>query len=159
MARVLSLVIVLAIITILPALGDEVPFAAPPLPAPGQPKIPVASLADIMAQIQLRHIKLWFAIKFKNWALLDYELQQTKDSLTDAAVLYRNIPVEYVGSAAKPLNSLQEAAKAKEISKLKQGFDELTAACNSCHQAGGVGFISIKTPASSPFSDQELAPK
>jgi len=112
-----------------------------------------------MGQIQLRHIKLWNAIKFKNWGLLGYELQQIKDGLTDAAMLYRNIPVEYVASAAKPLALLQEAAKAKDISKLKRGFNELTTACNSCHRAGGVAFILIKTPASSPFSDQEFAPE
>jgi mono/diheme cytochrome c family protein len=159
MARILSLSAALAMITVLPAFGDEVPFAAPPLPVPGQPSNSVASLADIMGQIQLRHIKLWYAIKFKNWGLLDHELQQTKDSLTDAAMLYRNIPVEYAGSAAKPLTSLQEAAKAKDISKLKRGFDELTAACNSCHQAGGVAFILIKTPSSSPFGDQEFGPE
>lgn len=159
MARILSLSAALAMITVLPAFGDEVPFAAPPLPLPGQTSTSVVSLADIMGQIQLRHIKLWDAIKFKNWGLLDYELQQTKDGLTDAAILYRNIPVEYVASAVTPLTLLQEAAKAKDISKLKRGFDELTAACNTCHRAAGVAFILIKTPASSPFSDQEFAPK
>jgi mono/diheme cytochrome c family protein len=158
MARILSLSAALAMITVLPALGDEVPFAAPPLPVPGQPSNSVASLAEIMGQVQLRHIKLWNAIKFKNWGLLDYEVQQTKDGLSDAAMLYRNIPVDYVASAVKPLTLLQKAAKAKDISNLKRGFDELTAACNSCHQAAGVAFILIKTPTSSQFSDQEFAP-
>jgi len=57
-----------------------------------------------------------FSHSSKNWGLLDYELQQIKDGLTDAAMLYRNIPVEYVASAAKPLALLQEAAKAKGTS-------------------------------------------
>ena len=43
MVRIWSLSAALAIMTVLPALGDEVPFAAPPLPAPGQPSITVAS--------------------------------------------------------------------------------------------------------------------
>lgn len=159
MARVLSWSVALAITAIMPALGDNVPFAAPPLPSPGQSRTSVASLADIMGNIQLRHIKLWYAIKFKNWDLLDYELGQTKDSFTNAAVLYRNIPVEYVAAATKPLNSLKDAVKSRDSSKLKRGFAELTTACNSCHEAAQLGFIFIKTPTYSPFSDQEFGPK
>ena len=156
--RRLSLSIALAMIAIVPALGQEVPFAEPPLPEPGQPGNSVPSLGDIMGNIQLRHIKLWYAIEFKNWQLLDYELGLTKESLFNAAILYRNIPVEYVGAADKPLNALQEAAKSKDGSKLKRGFADLTAACNSCHEAAQVGFIVIETPTSSPFSDQKFLP-
>ena len=38
-------------------------------------------LGDIMGKIQLRHIKLWFAGKHKNWELAAYEVDEIKASL------------------------------------------------------------------------------
>ena len=156
--RRLSLIIVLSIGAAMPALCGDVPYAVPPLQGPGQQGPSVPALGDIMGKIQLRHIKIWSAIKARNWDLLDYELDQIKYSLNNAVILYRNIPVEYIAAADKPIIELQKAAKEKSASKLWKGFEELTFACNSCHAAGQVGFISIKTPTSSPFSDQEFAP-
>ncbi len=159
MTRLFSLIAATAIISAAPALGGEVPFAAPPLTMPGQPGTPVPALGDIMGRVQAQHIKLWYAIKFQNWSLMDYELDQMKDSLNNAVILYRNIPVEFIAAADQPLAALQKAVKAKNGSKLERDFAGLTAGCNSCHQAGGVGFIAMKTPTSFPFSDQEIAPK
>ncbi|WP_051953124.1 hypothetical protein [Methylocapsa aurea] len=142
-----------------PALGDDVLFAAPPPSGAGlSSETYLTSLGDIMANVQWRHIKLWHAIRSKNWELLNYELSQLKDSFDKAAVLYRNLPVEYIGSVVKPLLALQEAVKANDLGKVKRGFTDLTTACNSCHQAAGIGFIAIQTPTSSPFSDQKFAP-
>jgi hypothetical protein len=36
-------------------------------------------LGDIMGKIQLRHIKLWFAGKLKNWELAAYEVDEIKE--------------------------------------------------------------------------------
>ena len=159
MPRLLSLSLATFLAGAAPALGGEVPFAAPPLSIPGQPNTYVAPLADIMGRIQLRHMKLWEAIKHRNWDLLDFELELTKDSFGNAVVLYRNIPVEFIVAAAKPLAEMQKAAKAKDSPQLERGYAELTAACNACHKAADVEFIVIKTPASSPFGDQEFSPK
>ncbi len=159
MTRLGPLSFAMAIFTAAPALSGEVPFAAPPLALPGQPGTPVAGLGDIMGKIQFRHIKLWYAIKYRNWALMDYELDQIKDSFNNAVILYRNIPIEFIAAADGPLAALQKAAKLKDGSKLERDFAGLTAACNSCHMAGDAGFIVIKTPTSFPFSDQDAAPK
>jgi hypothetical protein len=35
-------------------------------------------LGDIMGKIQLRHIKLWFAGKARNWELATYEVNEIK---------------------------------------------------------------------------------
>lgn len=144
-----------------PTFSDEVPFAAPPLPPPGQMTMPApaAALSDIMGKIQAQHIKLWYAMKFKNWGLINYEIAQLEDSFNNAAVLYQNIPIEYIVAADKPLIPLQDAVKAKDASKLEAGFRDLTAACNSCHRAAEVGFISIKTPTFYPYTDQEILPQ
>jgi mono/diheme cytochrome c family protein len=155
----LQLSLALAIVTVAPAFGDDVPFAAPPPPHPGQGSETYSgSLGDIMISAQLRHIKLWYAGKAANWGLMKYELQQMKDAFDKAAVLYRNIPIELVISVEKPLISLYEAADAKSATKFAQGFGELTSACNACHQAAGVGFIAIQTPTSMLFGDQKFEP-
>ncbi|MGA9763229.1 MAG: hypothetical protein WBQ49_00925, partial [Rhodomicrobium sp.] len=125
----------------------------------GQPGAPVPALGDIMGKIQFRHIKLWYAIKERNWGLMDYELDQIKDSFNNAVILYRNIPVEFIVAADEPLSALQKAANMKDGSKLERDYAALTAACNSCHKAAGVGFIVMKTPTSFPFGDQEIAPQ
>jgi hypothetical protein len=159
MRRMLSLSLATFLATGALALAGEVPFADAPAPLPGQPGPYLAPLPEIMGKIQLRHIKLWDAIKHRNWELLDYELEQTKDSFGNAVILYRNIPVEFIASAAKPLSDMQKAAQAKDSAQLERGYTELTASCNNCHKAAGIGFIVIKTPASSPFSDQDFSPK
>ena len=41
-------------------------------PAPNEAYTP--GLGDFMGQIQMRHAKLWFAGKAKNWQLAAYEL-------------------------------------------------------------------------------------
>ena len=139
------------------ALGDDVPFAQPP---PSSPEAgSVVSLADIMAGAQLRHIKLWQAIRAKNWGLVAFEAALMEDSFGAAAMLYRNIPIDYVTAAAKPLGALKDAAKAGEATKMEAIFTDLTAACNACHQAAGVGFIRMETPGLSPFSNQNFAPE
>jgi hypothetical protein len=71
---------------------------------------------------------------------------------------YRDIPVDFIVSADKPLIALQEAVKSKDGAKLERGFAALTTACNNCHKAAQVGFIFIQTPTYSPFSDQIFQP-
>lgn len=135
------------------AAGDvdaqSVPFATPP-------PYRAASLGDIMGTIQTRHIKLWSAIKSKNWPLVDYEVRQTRDSLVRAATLYLAIPIELIDGANAPLVTLQEAVKAKDARAAKQAYGSLTAACNACHQAAQIEFIRIRTPTTSLFSNQKF---
>ena len=116
----------------------------------------MGTLANIMATIQLRHIKLWSIGKARNWDLLNYEAKKLEDDLVAAALFYRNLPVENITLVDKPLRRLMEAAEKKDYSLYARAFDELTAGCNSCHVAGQVGYIHIQVPRSSPFSDQNL---
>jgi hypothetical protein len=119
----------------------------------------VPSLGDIMGATQLRHFKLWYAGKLKNWELAGYELGQIEDSFANAARGYQNIPIENIIIVEKPLQALDSAIKDKDGEHFDNAFTDLTAACNSCHQAGQVGFIVIQTPTASPFSNQDFEPK
>ena len=103
-------------------------------------------LDDIMITTQLRHIKLWFAGKLRNWELAAYEVERIKASLANAAT-------------AGPVQSIHDAIEAKDSTRFAKAFNDLTAACNACHQAIGRGFIVIQVPTASPFSDQSFSPR
>jgi hypothetical protein len=146
---------VCALLTTAAALGQDVPFAEPPLNQPGQPDTSnLVSLGDIMQVTQMRHIKLWYAGKSKNWELVNYEINRISESLRRAVILYSNIPIETVMAARDPLLGLRDAAATGNYEKFLKSYSDLTTACNSCHTAGGVGFIRIQTPTSLPFTDE-----
>ncbi len=126
------------------------------LPSPRGNYLP--TLGDIMGAMQLRHFKLWFAGRMKNWDLAAYELDQIKSSFSDAMAFYPGIPVADMTSMGPPAQQIGEAINAKDSKKFATAFGDLTAACNSCHQAIGRGFIVIKVPTASPFSNQSFAP-
>jgi hypothetical protein len=109
---------------------------------------------DIMGATQLRHFKLSFAGKLRNWELATYELDQIKESFQGAATHYPGIPVTDMTIVVEPVRLLGEAIQKKDPRKSSAAFTELTAACNGCHQAIGRGFIVIQVPTSSPFSNQ-----
>jgi hypothetical protein len=153
--KIIALTVAFTIMATLAASGDDVPFAAPPLPRPGEPDTSnLVSLGDIMGETQLRHIKLWYAGSSGDWDLVHYEVDRITESLRRAATLYTNIPIEYVKSAADALTGARDAVATKSTKEFIHSYAELTAACNACHVAGQVGFIRIQTPTSSPFSDE-----
>jgi len=116
-------------------------------------------LADIMSTAQLRHMKLWFAGESPNWELAAYELRQLKASLVEAASLYPRIPVTSITTMATPVQSVADAIAAKDSREFARTFGELTAGCNACHQSVGRGFIVMRVPTASPFSDQLFPPQ
>ena len=140
----------------LPAFAEDVPYAYRP-PMKGESYVP--GLGDIMQAIQWRHIKLSYAGKLANWELAGFELGQIQESLSNAARLYQNIPIEKVNMVEQPLMALSEGIKAKNSARFTRAFADLTDACNSCHTAAYVSFITIQVPTASPFSDQSFVPK
>jgi hypothetical protein len=145
----------IAVFMFAPVMAEEVPFATPPYDRNASESA-IGTLANIMATIQLRHIKLWFVGKSKNWDLLNYEAQKLENDFIVAAGFYRSLPIDNVVLVGKPLRALMDAAKKKDYSLYAKAFDELTTGCNSCHVAGQVAFIHIQVPKSSPFSDQSF---
>lgn len=138
------------VLMLAPVMAEEVPFATPPY----RSESVVGTLANIMANIQLRHIKLWNIGKAKNWDLLNYEAKKLEEDFYTASRFYRSLPIDNIVLVAKPLKGLMEAANKKDYLLYTKAFDELTAGCNSCHVAGQVGYIRIQVPKSSPFSNQ-----
>jgi hypothetical protein len=126
--------------------------------AVAQRDVYVPALGDIMSTIQMRHIKLWFAGKLKNWELARYELERIRIGLEGAAVLYYAIPAEYVGATVDPIIAINDAIKAQDGAQFASGYNALTTACNACHQGIGRGFIVIQVPTAQPFGDQSFTP-
>jgi hypothetical protein len=132
-------------------------------PQPGSANAYLPVLADIMSGTQLRHLKLAYSGKVKNWQLADYELGQIQQSFADAARLYpvfKSIPLAELikNESGPPLADLRKAIDAKNLDDFATAFGKLTDACNRCHRAAGVGFIVIRVPTSSPFSNQLFPP-
>lgn len=150
MKRVLTAILCLSVI---------VPFAlaqSGSLPSPRGNYLP--TLGDIMGAMQLRHFKLWFAGRLKNWDLAAYELDQIKSSFSDAMAFYPGIPLADMTSMGPPAQQIDDAIGTKDSKKFAKAFGDLTGACNSCHQAIGRGFIVIQVPTASPFSNQSFSP-
>ena len=145
------------------AIGMSFPVLADDQP-PGKAQPPyLLRLSDIMVATQLRHFKLWYAGQVKNWELANYELAQIRASFEDATRLSPNIPVASI-MITQPVDEVRSAIEAKDSAKFVKAIDKLTSACNSCHQAAGVGFIAIREPRTSPMltsplSDQAFRPK
>jgi len=137
----------LALMPVLPAASDDVPFANPPPQKEGEPIVsPLPSLSDIMVLMQLRYTLLWSAGKTKNWNLVRYEVMQDRDTLSKAAMRYVNIPAEQINNTWNTLTDIQNAADAENFQMFKSSYSDLTAACNSCHKAAGLSFMRIQTP-------------
>ena len=115
------------------------------------------SLGDIMARQQMRHIKLWFAGRVRNWPLADYEVDRLKGGFEDVSRLLGGDTVDKAVGGA--IGALEKAVEAKDRSAFARAFDELTAGCNGCHQTLDHAYIRIQRPARFPYSDQAVAPE
>jgi hypothetical protein len=147
-----------------PLLASMLAYLVAPL-AIAQSKSPdvsveryVPQLADIMASLQMRHLKLYFAGRAQNWELADFELRQITAELTEAAMLYSGIPVTNVTTLAAPVQSLSDAVRAKDEHKFLDAMGQLTNGCNACHQSMDRKFITIGLPTGQPFTNQIFAP-
>ena len=135
----------------LPVLADD------QKPANSQDRF-VPRLNDMMVATQLRHFKLWYAGVVQNWPLANYELTQIRDAITDTERLYANKGgSEMSAQMMPPTDDVEEAIKAKDGKKFASAFGKLTAACNSCHEAAGLGFIKIREPRLSPLETSPLS--
>jgi hypothetical protein len=140
------------------ALAQHHPGTAP---ADGTSYVP--RLGDLMTLAQIRHAKLWFAVAAGNWPLADHELGGLMDGFADVARLYPEVEGVTVGPVVaslqeRELAALADAIKAQDRIRFVAAFDQLTAACNTCHQSTRHGFVVIQQPISPPFNNQSFAP-
>jgi hypothetical protein len=117
-------------------------------------------LGDMMAVLQLRHSKLWYSAKVRNWDLAEYELGQLNANLKEAARFYAKMPGWDLTDTDKSAALVAEAIKARSAGKFDVAFGQMTAACNTCHETTNRAFILVRTPSRfSPFSNQVFSPR
>jgi len=124
----------------------------------------VPELGALMLLQQARHTKLWLAGAAGNWPLAAYELDELDEGF-DAIVTYH--PVEDGSPVAPrdaiprmirtPIADLRDAVRRQDGTSFAARYDELTTACNNCHQAMNVGFNRLQVPEANPYPNQVFA--
>jgi len=114
-----------------------------------------------MSQSATAHAKLWFAGRANNWELADYEIDELREALEDAGKFHHSdkqtsqpIPDLIAQSMYQPLAQLEQAIKDKNAQSFTESYDNLTTACNNCHQTTGFGFNLLTRPSFNTFSNQ-----
>lgn len=149
-------VVVAVIAAALAVVGATAQQAAKPSEAPAE-EAPEMHLSSMMAQQQMRHIKLWFAGDAGNWPLAEYELGALKDGFEDIGKLVGDdIVTQHVGGA---MSALEKSLDAKDHAAFVIAFDRLSAGCNECHRTLDHAFIAIQRPALLPYTNQNFSPQ
>lgn len=150
-----STVILLAIAFVNPP-GTHADAAGAPStePAPYRP-----SISDMMiGTIQPRHERIWRAERAGDWDFAAYELRNLRGAF---GRLGRVHPIEQNTSlpdmidtvTKQPLEDLKSAIDRRDDADFGKAYDELSQACNSCHQALNHGTVVIGRPAGASQSD------
>jgi hypothetical protein len=137
------------------AAGQE---AAPAPQATGY----LPSISDLMiATIQPRHERLWRAGQDGNWEFAAYELGNLHGAfgrIGQAHSITQNIsfPEMITSVTEQPFKELKSAIQSKDATAFTKAYADLTAACNSCHQALNHGVVEIVVPSRTSASDLKI---
>ena len=128
------------------------------------PKAYLPGLEQFMNMILIEHNKLWFAGRARNWPLAAYELGEIKEVMSDVQdhiPTFKNLPLADMLDAVitKEIAAIEKAIDAKDFKTFAAGYDQLTVACNACHQGTENGFIVIKRPTRPAFTNQDYRPR
>jgi hypothetical protein len=124
-----------------------------------QPATHLPSISDMMiGTIQPRHERIWRAEQAGDWDFAAYELGNLRAAfgrLGRAHPMEEDTPFpDMIESVTKkPLDDLKSAIDRRDDADFGKAYDELSEACNSCHQALNHGAIVIGRPAGASQSD------
>jgi hypothetical protein len=154
MKRSFRLLLPLVALVLAAAIGD----------ASAQQKPYSPGLGDLMtATVQPRHTKLGLAAREGNWPYAAYELHELKEAFDRVAKAWPKWETfsirDMMASVTKdPIRALDQAIKAGDPGRVASAYDQLTAACNTCHRSADRGVIVIQPPSSASFPDQDFRP-
>jgi hypothetical protein len=129
-------------------------------PVPFQPHM--SALMSML--IQPRHARLGLAGKAENWPLAAYALKELRQGFAVVSKAVprwqgRSVPELVEAAVDHPITLIDYAIKLRYPAQFNEAYGRLTEGCNACHAATDHSFIVIKVPDTSPFSDQDFAPK
>jgi hypothetical protein len=123
------------------------------------------SISDSMiATIQPRHERIWRAEQDENWEFAAYEVGNLRGAfnrLGSAHPVEDDISFPEIISSVteQPFKELNSAIQAKSHAAFARAYADLTAACNSCHQALSHGVVEIRVPTRTSASDLDTNAK
>lgn len=120
-------------------------------------------LGEYMTGLQLHMAKLWFAVKYENWRLAKYELDELTETMQAAEALHVikntvNITEVLAGVRNAMIPPIDDAIAANDRAKFATAYAQLITGCNGCHSASDHAFIKIEQPRSEPVTNQRWAP-
>jgi len=130
------------------------------------PETYAPGLGEIMTLQQMRHSKLWFAGQASNWDLAAYELKELREGFDDVVKFHPThedapLPLSQLvpNMMDEPMKAIDDVIAAKERGRFPAAFDDLTKACNGCHQAANFGFNVVERPSQNPYTNQMFQPQ
>jgi len=131
------------------------PEAAPSPQAAGY----LPSISDLMiATIQPRHERIWRAEQDGDWEFAAYELGNLHGAFNRLGLAHPtehdiSFPEMIASVTEQPFKELNSAIQSKDGTAFAKAYDDLTDACNSCHQALNHGVVQIRVPSRRSASD------
>jgi hypothetical protein len=92
-----------------------------------------------------------------------YELNQLEITIGRIVKLYPTTSsiaqANMIREKTEPaISKLRQAISDRNNSHFEAAYQQITGACNQCHQVAGLEFIVVQVPTRSPFSNQEFKP-
>ena len=169
-----SIALAASVIGIAQSAPAPAPAAPPAKAAPGAPATPADTqgplqildfkpgLDDLMNMlVQPRHQKLWAAGQQRNWPLAAFQLREMRNAFDRIAATipkYTNIDLgpTFINIMDSQVRAVNGAITSQNAALFNTAFADLTAACNSCHEALNLGILVMKVPEVTGYPNQDF---
>jgi len=113
--------------------------------------------AIMLTIVQPHHLKLWFAVRYKNWRLAEYERQELMGGFEKIQKLHKDKPEATAVAMIFPaMDAVEKSIRKKDANAFRNNFVVLTNTCNTCHEALKYEFNVMKVPVANSFDDQQF---
>ncbi len=125
--------------------------------------VDAAELGESMNTLARRFASLWFAMKFENRPLAEYELHEIEEVIEEITATPRiengvDISPVLAEVNARSLGAVRSAIAADDFEAARRAYEATILACNSCHVMSRHEFIRIKVPTEPPVPNREFRP-
>lgn len=98
-----------------------------------------------MVETGYRYVELYWAGTDRNWSYAEYQVGKIRTAVANGVERRpRRAPSARMLDGA--LDLVSQAIRSRDPTAFAASFGTLTATCNACHQAEGVGFMTVRVP-------------